>query len=567
MNGLPRPNSRGSGRARAAAPAREARPWPRPPGPARRRPTAGTPSRPPARPARRSLRRSSRPARRCRASSRIVRPAWFEAKITSPSITGSPLMSVMLLRATPGRPPVTAVPQTVSPLRARTPEHLARGEGNDRELAVDRRARAAEQAGPTDPLHLPERCRRCAHRAHRRCRRAAPRSPARRPPPAPRGPAPPASAARCVPPVAGIERPDVAEAGGRRRARPPPRRSRRRGRRRAPAPSGTRLRLQASCPSRVTAVSLPRGVDGEDEPAARRSARSSSRRRLASPCADVDRPDQLRHRPQRRVDQPPAAPRRCGGSSRRSTTGAGSAERRRARRPATGASSARTGMRSPGRIGSLLAAQPAPASARRARAREAQRGMTGPPARPSAVAPTRRGRRRQRAARGDDELARPAEQRLGGRGLGENRLRSAIAAALSPASRCISARCSSASGRNGAPGVDEELERRLPAREASMDGPSSMTRSAPPASGRARRRLPSPATSPSSAAAPAVSPASAFAARLGEPRQHRCPRVRRGDIAEHRRPASPGRSRHRRRASASPCRLGRGGVVQPSATR
>ena len=71
--------ARGAGRTSAAAPTRAARRSPRRPAPARRRRRAGTPSRRPARPARRSPRGSSRPARRSVASSRTVRPLWFEA--------------------------------------------------------------------------------------------------------------------------------------------------------------------------------------------------------------------------------------------------------------------------------------------------------------------------------------------------------------------------------------------------------------------------------------------------------------------------------------------------------
>ena len=64
-----------------------------------------------------------------------------------PSITGSPLMSLIRLRANSRRPPVTAVPQTVSPLRASTPSTSPEAKGSTTSCPS-----AAGLAPPSSPV-------------------------------------------------------------------------------------------------------------------------------------------------------------------------------------------------------------------------------------------------------------------------------------------------------------------------------------------------------------------------------------------------------------------------------
>ena len=73
-----------------------------------------------------------------------------------PSITGAPLMSLIRLRALAPPAGDRRAPDG-QPVARQHAQHLARGEGQDRELAVGRQAGAAEQPGAAGALHPPER--------------------------------------------------------------------------------------------------------------------------------------------------------------------------------------------------------------------------------------------------------------------------------------------------------------------------------------------------------------------------------------------------------------------------
>ena len=353
--------------------------------------------------------------------------------------------------------------------------------------------------------------------------------------------------------AARVEREDLAEAGGHveHAARLGEAAAERRVRdllRRAPG-----CGAQATCPPRVTAVSWPAASIAKTRPPATIGP-VSSRARLALPAPmSTAQISCGTGRSAGWTSRPPDAPLRCVQSA--FTTAGGSASGRP--RAAAGGRlllrAHRDALAGQDRV--PLGAGRERERARRAQGRERGRARVAPIA---SVARSAVGRSRPAgsvAAGGDDELARPRRAaprwRRARRAPPRDR-RSPPRS--SPASRCISARCSSASGRNGAPGAASELERRLPLARPSIAGPSSITRcSAASAAVELARTAPSPATSPRIAAAASVSPASARAARLGEPREHR--RVRRVAAATSReqpRRGSPGRSRHRRRAARRP---------------
>ena len=334
----------------------------------------------------------------------------------SPSITGSPLTSTMLLRATPGRPPVIAVPQTASPLRASTPSTSPEAKGMT--ASWPSIAGLAPPSSPVPPTP-------CTRQSVSPVRASSAKAVSSRCTTTTRPPAT-AGAARIgassvrrqsVPPVAGIEGEDLAEAGGDEEDAARTRRSRRPARRRPTWPSGTTLRVQATCPLRVTAVTRPAASIAKTRPPATMGP-VSTRVRLSSPAPmSTDQISCGTGRSAGLTSRPRAAPLRWLHSA--FTTGAGIPS------PCRGAAG-------DGRVlgahrecarragpGPCWRSRPAP------RRRSAPtRARDGPATRASATrasAVGRHGRRRgQRPARGDDQLPRPAAQRLAGLRFGEH---------------------------------------------------------------------------------------------------------------------------------------------------
>ena len=207
-------------------------------------------------------------------------------------------MSVMSLRASSRRPPVTAVPQTVSPLRASTPSTSPEAKGMTASWPSTAGLAPPSSPGPPTPCtcqsvppvarveriggvvalhhdHPPVGHRRRG--ADRRLERLLPDASRRS-----RG-----SSAQTSP------KPVVTKSTPPASAMPPP------GPESGTAPSGTRLRRPGELPVAGHRRQLPGGVDGEDEPA------GDDRPGEQPPPLGVARADV---RPTRRAAAPAAAP-------------------------------------------------------------------------------------------------------------------------------------------------------------------------------------------------------------------------------------------------------------------
>ena len=302
-------------------------------------------------------------------------------------------------------------------------------------------------------------------------------------------------------------------------------------------PAGTRLRRPGDLPVRGSPrVSCPPASIAKTSPPATIGA-VRSRRRLASPSAEVDRPDQLRHRPQRRVDQP----------ARQRAVAVGPVGVR-SPPPARATGCARDGLAA-GRLvrphRDALAGEDRVLAAAGERQHQRQRGERrasrsagiGQPSsaagsavdrrRPPAPPAARSRRRRRRSAAGRA----PAAPRWRSARRARRRGRRSPPS-LSPASRCISARCSSASGRNGASGATSpsSVACRSEASIAGAEQHHPLQRRERPPERRAPRRRRRPRRA--AAAAPSRSPAASRLPACGQPRQHRRLRRRRGEGGE-----------------------------------